>query len=260
MLAPALLVLTALATGPSAWQDGSEETEGPTAERIEAALEDLEGAFRSGDTKIRVQALDRASDVVVPPVIEEIAGALKDRVPEVQAAAIQALRWMDHPDALEALHDAALTNRSLQKSEEFQPALLRAIGQHASPSSVRLLSHKPFSSPHYQAERARILALGRIRSRDAVEALLGMMRSSSRRDVDRHMGSFRMSLMVLTGTDQGPASAQWVRWWKASKKDFVVSPIRSELPRPTVMKWTEYWGLEDDYGRTRRREDRGEND
>ena len=72
------------------------------------------------------------------------------------------------------------------------------------------------------------------------------------------MGSFRLSLMVLTGTDQGPSATPWQRWWNANKKSFVVAPTRGELPRPIVGQWTEYWGLEDGYGRTRRREDRGD--
>jgi len=230
----------------------------PEPEAISAAVADLEAAFRSGVKEEKVRALDRASDVVAPAVIDEVTRGFKDREREVQAATIQALRWMDHPAALKALRKTAEHSRTIKKDEELYPAILKAVGQHGDPGSVHLLSHKPFESPFYQAGRARILGLGMIRTRKSLEALFGMMKSSSAREVERYMASFRLSLMVLTGTDQGPSASQWQRWWKANKKGFEVSPGRRELPRPTARSWTEYWGIDDEHGRTRRREDRGD--
>jgi hypothetical protein len=250
MWAPSLAALVALTGAP---QDSV-----PDPEAVAAAVEDLEAAFRSGVKDEKVRALDRASDVVAPAVIDEITRGFKDREREVQAATIQALRWMDHPAALKALHKTAKKSRTIKKDEELYPAILKAVGQHGDPDSVHLLSHKPFDSPFYQAGRARVLGLGRIRTAASLEALFGMLRSSSANEVERHMKSFRLSLMVLTGTDQGPSAQQWLRWWKANKKGFEISPTRRELPRPIARSWTEYWGIDNDYGRTRRREDRGD--
>lgn len=250
MWAPIILLL--------ALGSGQEPGSAPAPERVEATVEDLRVAFRRGTKEEQVDALGRATDVVSPAVIAEIVRGFRDEEREVQAATIQALRFMDHPDALGALEKNARGNRKLRKDEELYPALLKAVGQHADPSSIRLLAHEPFESPIYQAARARILGLGRIRTRDSLEALLGMMKSASERKVTTHMPSFRLSLMILTGTDQGPTSAQWLRWWKANKKGYELSPQRPALPRSIQRSWTEYWGIDDDYGRTDRREDRGD--
>jgi len=231
---------------------------GPAPEVVEATVAELRVAFRDGAKEDKVHALERAGDVVAPAVIAEVGRGFRDEEREVQAATIQALRWMDHPDALDALQKNARGNRKLQKDEELYPALLKAVGQHADPDSIRVLADKPFDSPFHQATRARILGLGRIRTRASLEALLDIMKSASEKKVAPHMPSFRLSLMILTGTDQGPTSAQWLRWWSANKKDYEVSPERRELPRSIQRSWTEYWGIDDDYGRTGRREDRGE--
>ena len=154
MWAPSLAVLIALAGAP---QDPA-----PDPEVVAAAVADLAAAFRGGVKEEKVRALERASDVAAPAVVDEVTRGFKDREHEVRAATIQALRWMADPAALEALRENARQNRTIKKDEELYPAILKAVGQHGDPSSVPLLSHKPFDSPFYQAGRARILGLGRI--------------------------------------------------------------------------------------------------
>ena len=39
---------------------------------------------------------------------------------------------------------------------------------------------------------------------------------------------------------------------------FVVATEPAQLPRPQAVRWANYWGTEDGYGRMKRREDRGD--
>jgi len=230
----------------------------PDPKLVAETVERLEKALKSGEKREKTGALDEAGKVLAPEVVKAIARGFKDSDPEVKQATIQALRWMDHPDALGTLHRTFKTDRAIKKDEELQASLLKAIGQHASVSSIDLLADDVFGTIEYGPIRARLLGLGRIRSKESVEALIGLLKSTNQRTVDRYSGDFRLSLMVLTGTDQGPNSTAWIRWWNEHRKEFEVSAERPKLPRAETMRWTDYWGLEEDHGRTKRREDRGD--
>ena len=139
-------------------------------------------------------------------------------------------------------------------------SMLRAIGQHGDPSSIAILARNPFESRDFASIRARLRGLGMIRDKESVDALIDLMKSSSSRQVDANMADFRLSLVVLTGTDQGPSPMPWRDWWSGHRKGFEVSTEIGPIPRTMKATWTEYWGLDRDYGRTTRREDRGGKD
>ena len=250
-----LLTTTALVLSPPSAQ---EEREAPDPARVEETVEALEDALRSKDPDEKKRTLASAREVPDPRVAKAVGRALKEKDTEVRSAAVQALRWMPHESALDLLERTFETDREVKKDEAYAAELLKAIGQHGSPSSIDLLAKNPFDTPSYPAVQARLLGLGMIRTRESVEALLSLMKSSSQKNVDRYMGDLRLSLMVLTGTDQGPTSARWIRWWNDAKKDFEVAPELPELPRTTMRRWAGYWGLEGKYGRKKRREDRGD--
>ncbi len=232
-------------------------------ERVAATVARIEEALDGGveAAQERQAALRAATEVPAPEVVDALERAFRykgDDADEVKQAAIQALRFLQHPDARVALEKTFRKNRAIRKHETLSGAILKAIAQHRSPESVDLLADDPFETRSYPATQARIRGLGMIRSRASLEALLRLMRSTDQRSVDRHMGDFRLALMVLTGTDQGPSSAAWLRWWSDHDDDFEVAPTRPPLPRAETRRWVEYWGLEADYGRTKRREDRGD--
>ncbi len=230
----------------------------PDPNRVSETLKELEEAFRTRDAKTKSASLERASAVADPKVVDALARALDDPERSVVLAAIQSLRWQRHASALDCLHRAYATNKTLRKDEELSASLLKAIGQHADPKSISLLSDGLFETPNYHAIRARILGLGRIRTLESVGALLDLMKSTNQKNIDRTMDEFRLSLAVLTGTDQGPTSAQWLRWWNDNRKTLVLPAELPALPRPMLDRWQSYWNLELATGRGRRREDRGD--
>ncbi len=239
----------------------AQETEQPPVpdpQRVSETLRELEEAFRARDAQTKAASLERASSVADPKVVEAIGRALDDSERSVVLAAIQSLRYQRHPSALDCLHRAYAADKTLRKDEEFSASLLKAIGQHADPKSIPLLSDEPFETQNYQAIRARILGLGRIRTLESVAALFDLLKSTNQKSIDRAMDDFRLSLAVLTGTDQGPTSAQWLRWWNDNRKTFVLPTEFPALPRPMLERWQSYWNLELGNGRGRRREDRGD--
>lgn len=239
-------------------QDAGEK--GPSAEQVAQATGELDSALRSRDLKQLKTALEAAQAVAHPEVVRRVARALDDERSEVKLAAVQALRWLDHAEALEALHRAA-RDRKLMKLPDLPGAVMRAIGQHADPRSISVLAHDPFQPQDGYCIRARILGLGHIRSRESVEALLGILAESGSevgtRRVKPWMEDMRLALVVLTGVDQGLSPELWERWWRENRKGFQVPAELPELPREMRETWADFWGLSRDYGRDRRREDRG---
>jgi len=231
--------------------------EGPSPETVRATVERIETALAAEEREPKLAALMDAREVPAPEVVDALTGALGDDDLEVVDAAIQGLRWNRHADALETLHRTAKRNRALRKDDDRYAALLKAIGQHADPSSIDVLAKDVFGRRHYGTRRACILGLGRIRDPRALSELLDLMKGAKQETVDLYAEDFRLSLIVLTGTDQGPSSAAWQRWWKENRKTFELSPTLPRLPRAEHERWTVYWGLPRDYGRAERREDRG---
>jgi len=235
-----------------------QERRAPDPKAVERAVERVEEALEAGDADGAVAAIGEASEVVDAAVVAAIARGMRSRDREVREAVVGALRWMDHPDALGVLHRTLERDRALRKDAELAAAVVKAIGQHANASSIPFLAEGAFKTPEREAIRARILGLGRIRDVAAVEALMRMMKTTPQRDVDRHMEDFRLALLVLTGTDQGPTSRRWLEWWDDERDGFRVTEELPSLPREVERKWNQYWGLEHGYGRAPRREDRGD--
>src|SRR5262245_43171663 len=102
----------------------------PDPALVKATLEAVDKAWKSGATADKEAALRSASEVPHPDVVAAVKKGLKDREKPVQLAALDALRRLDLPVALEALHETYKHDQELRKDEELETALLKAIGQH----------------------------------------------------------------------------------------------------------------------------------
>jgi hypothetical protein len=225
-------------------------------QRVKDAVAELQKAFKEGDAPDRIRAIEHGSEVVDAQVIDWIARGLRDQA-EVQKSAIEALRWMDHPEALKPLVETARRDKRLQKDAALHAALLRAIGQHPNVSSIDVLADDMWSDPDHGVIQARILALGRIRSPAAATALIGMMKVAGPNKIQPFMEDFRMSLMVLTGADQGQSQDLWLRWWNENKGKLKIEATPPQLPRLMQRKWDAYWSREGRGDKPARRGDRG---
>jgi len=250
----AVLTLVALA----ALAAPSVQETGPAKEEVQAAVERLKEAFSKGEPADRIEALRLAADVPDERVVEAVAKGLRDRDAEVRKAAIESLRFLEHPAALQALHACYRRDRKLSKDPALGPLLFRAIGQHASPGSIDVLADDAFSTTESAILQARILALANIRTPESVETLIDLMNRAGLSRLHDNMETFRLALVRLTGTDQGTSLGGWQRWWNEVKRDLEVDPEPGKLTRADQLKWDQFWGVEPTRERSGRRGRRGD--
>ena len=234
-----------------------QDTDVPSADKVKATVEAVEEALARGEPEERIAALVEASSVPDAAVAKAVAKGLRNKDATVQTAALQSLRFMQHPEALSALHHCYKTNRSLVKDDTLSGVLLKAIGQHSDPSSIKVLADSPFSTVNHGAIRARLLGLGNIRDKRSVEELVALMKKVSRRKIEPFMGEFRLAMLRLTGHDEGRSVDLWMKWWNNNKRTFKVAEVAPKMPRRDQEDWDDYWGNDARKQRSRKRGDRG---
>ncbi|MBK7876778.1 MAG: HEAT repeat domain-containing protein [Planctomycetes bacterium] len=232
----------------------------PDPARVKAAVAELEKAFKSSTKDEKLKAIQKQSEIVDADVAKALGKGLADKEVDVQRSTIEALRWMDHPTAVEELHAAARTRKELRKEPPLFAALLRAIGQHGSPKSVEVLTDDVWTVVETSVIEARILGLGQIRTNQAVEALMDLMKVAGPQRIQNVMPYFRLALARLTGVDKGQSQQMWQDWWSDNKGKFKVAATPPELPRELQFRWDTYWGKEPPYERLKKRGERGQGD
>ncbi|MBJ01520.1 MAG: hypothetical protein CMK00_01475 [Planctomycetes bacterium] len=239
LLCPLTLCALALAEDPAVPKPAE-----PDPARVEAAVEQLEKAFKKGDAIDKSLAIEENAEVFDEEVATLIAKGLKDKEQGVQLAAIEALRFFQHEEALDALHGTAKRDKKMRKQPELFAALIKAIGQHGNPDSIEILGDDLWSPADHSVIQARILSLGNIRSKESVEELMSMMRKAGWRKVQPFMENFRIALASLTGEDQGKSQPKWTGWWNDAKKTLEVREEAHSLPTGMQRKWDRFWGIE----------------
>lgn len=253
MRAALLVLLSAFAIS----QD--DKPKGPTEKEVEAAVAKLEAVFEKKDHGEIYTGLQAITPLAHEDVIEiYVDEGLAHRSMDVKRASIEALGVIKHEDALEALHKHAKKNKKALKkdADQFVP-LLRAIAQHQSEDSIPVLIDGIFTSDDNDIVQARILGLGKIRSRKSVEELFSIMRKTDRRKVQRRMNDVRLALCVLTHVDEGTDQDRWTAWWNDNKKTFELPNVEPIMPKDLARRWGNFWGYERQYDRQKKRGDRG---
>jgi hypothetical protein len=214
----------------------------PTEEEVALVVAKLRAALADGAFDEKVAALEEARVCVHDDVALVVAGAIKDEAKEVRTAAAVALGRMPLESARDALH--GFTKRKpLMADEDLAVEIYKSIGRIASRDSIDLLEDNALGSSDRVAQ-ARILALGRIRRADSVEALMGLMNKLriAKGAGSKQMQELRVALHVLTGVDQGADRRDWQRWWNDNKRGLEVAEQVPELDRKLGRLWEGFWG------------------
>jgi len=230
-------------------QDPPEGPPPPDPELVEAALVDLEQAFKKGKAPERVAAIEKHAEVNDAEVVRWIGKGLEDKDDGVKAAAVEAFRWLPNEKALAALHDALLKDKELKKNDALYAALVKAIGQHGDPSSIDVLLDGATAAAPKEATIARIYSLGHIRDKRSVEELLDLMRKTGRLRGKNGGGGgqqplskqFAVALHVLTGESFGEDEKAWMDWWKEHGKKFEVAEEAQGLDPKIKAHFDKYW-------------------
>ncbi|MFT5285120.1 MAG: HEAT repeat protein [Planctomycetota bacterium] len=232
------------------------ETEEITPQQIETAITNLRAAYAQKDESVLIEAL-AANRFPDSKVVALLSKGLGSKVQAVRQAALEALRWTPHKHSLRALHKECKRNSKLRSDEVLGPLLFKAIGQHGDSSSIPLLADQLYSVENRDIVRARILALGHIRDRKAVEALIDLQRAGKPGDFARAARNFRISLARLTSVDRGESAERWRTWWSDNKAKFEIPEKPPLLPKDLQRTWDSFWGVDIYQKRVDRREDRG---
>jgi len=232
---------------------------------VEEALSELERAFKKGKAPERRAAIESHAGVNDERVVAWFAKGTKDKDRMVQAAALEALRWLPNEAALEALHTSLKKNRSIVKDDALYEALVKAIGQHGHPSSVEVLTDNALAAAPKGVTVARIYGLGHIRSKESISALMDLMartgkgRKRGKGSAQARMKEFATSLQVLTGETIGTDEAAWTAWWRENEGDFEIAKERPTLKPARLEKtWRKYWGEESQKGKGEGRDEERE--
>lgn len=214
----------------------------PTAEAIKAAVAAVDEAFAKGKSPERIAAIKSAADVPDAQVAAAIDKGLRDKDREVQLAAVEALRFMPVPAALEELTAYWKKNRDeLKKDTDLAAKTLQAIGQFGSPKSVALLGDNPFDIKTYPAVQARLMSLGNIRTKESLDTVFSLLRRVGEWKADDFMDDVRLVLYRLTGIDNGKDANAWLTWYSNNKDKITVPAEPPKLPKLEQYMWDRYW-------------------
>jgi HEAT repeat protein len=236
-------LLAVLALAPAAWAQPLTKDE---------AVAKLTSAFQSKDEILQLEAIEESARLDEPEVIKRIARGLRAKSPAVRSAAMRALGGMRHPDGLKALHSTYRNDRQLRTNEELFALLLKSIGRHGDPGSVKILADHPFDHLTVGSGTARIMGLGNIRANASVEELVKASRKAGDSARRRRSWSdwrrkfdmpYRTALTVLTGKDLGASRSAWQDWWRQKRRTFKVPAARPRVPAEVSEYFERYWGV-----------------
>lgn len=211
------------------------------------AAKAIKDALKGKDDAVIVATLETVGLVPSKLVTKEIAKGLKSKSQDVVLAALLALRYNTDPSALDALLKAK-SYKDLLKNTKTAEAYAYALGQKADKKCLKILTDGLIGTSQLANEvlKAKVSALGRIRHKDAVEAIIDFTKTTvaggrARGGLRNMMKEAERSLVLLTGADVGSKTSDWQEWWYDSKGSFKMSQDEWPLDARTQRQWDTLW-------------------
>ncbi len=202
----------------------------------------LTAALQRSRPALRAAALDLVPAPAERALVEAIRPALGDPSEQVRCAALAALGRSPAPESVDALLEHAVTAvSSLRRHPRERVQLFRALGQHADARALRVLASDALVSLEPESLRMRILALGRIRTLESVDALVALARSLPFAEEQQVLHELRLAFAVLTGESPGQTAASLARLWSERRAGFVVPAELPALPPASARRWQAAW-------------------
>jgi hypothetical protein len=204
------------------------------AEKIRVALDEAVAPALS--------TIDSFGSIADHRVTKAVGLGLRHKDPAVQGAAIKALRYNKDKSAVSELLEVR-RQKSIIEDAVLGAEYYLALGQHADIKALPVLAENlNRSKTQDKIVRARVLALGRMRTNAAIEALIRFSVSSRRRG---QRNEVNLALTALTGEelDRGGdrSRSTWTAWWSDHKKHFKVAVQEPELPKRVARNWERIW-------------------
>ncbi len=217
-------------------QDVEANKVGPTAAEMAAAIK---VAVKAGPAPAieTIEGLGLTPDKVVT---RAVAAALKHKDQQVKIAALKALRYNVDESAFAELFKAR-SSKAVTAQEEVLAEYYLALGQHRNAKALGILTRGLTARKNgSKLTTARLLAIGRVREKTAIDALIKFMQSGRQWAGQR---TARVSLVALTGRDEGAKARDWVRWWKENRRSFKFGDKEPELSKRAARTWTKTWQI-----------------
>jgi len=207
----------------------------PKADPTEAAKK-IRNAIKQGSAPA-LATIDTFGKIAAREVTAALATGLKFKDEAVQIAAIRALRYNEDKSAFTELYRVRGTKLIMSKAEVASEYYL-ALGQHGEKKAL------PFLVKDLRAKGRRdrvigprLLALGRIRDRASVDAIIKFLRSNRGKPSEAIT-----SLVVLTGRKES-GWISWARWWKKNRMTFRLPAEEPELDKKRAKSWASTWAV-----------------
>ncbi|MDF1799730.1 MAG: hypothetical protein P1V81_11175 [Planctomycetota bacterium] len=229
---------------PTAFVLEEEEEEQLDPKLVKATAEALEAAFEKGvEVPDRVAAIEAAAAVPHEDVAKALRDGLGDDDLEVVRATLVVLGKMETVErSLDELLRFEKKDKRLKKDEDLFADTLKAISWRGSPETIELLSEDIFGTISPKIIRARIFGLGRCRTFESVEALMGLMKGAAKGKVQPFMDDLRISLSILAGVDHGNSQVRWLEWWSENKRGLEIDEEVPAIHNALQKRWDKYWG------------------
>ena len=219
------------------------------------ALAKIKAAIKSESDVVILDAIAYAAEVEDKKIIGEFYKLLKHKSVDIRLAALEAMRFNKHDEALKRLLSFG-SNKLLENDAEYLAEYIYALGQKADKKAAKLIKNDLVMTSAHDGDvlKARVYALGRIREVDSIETLLQLSQSGGggggRRGRGRTTAKMRVeiqtSLSVLTGVELGNEVLDWTNWWSDNKRSFKVTKAESKIDdRKLQAKWDSLWMTEE---------------
>ena len=184
-----------------------------------------------------IDLLQRYGQIADTKVVREVGRALRHKDTDVQAAALHALRFNEHESVVAELIKHR-RNKRLVEHHVLGAEYYLALGQHGDLKALPIIKFNLKSArSRDKVTTARILALGKMRTRASVDTLIDLFRTArggSRNNV-------RLSLVALTGEDLGGGWVAWARWWAKARRGFKVDKTEPKMSDRLAKDWGKVW-------------------
>ena len=218
------------------------------------ALAKIKAAIKSESDIVILDAILYAAKVEDKKIIGEFYKLLKHQSIDIRLAALEAMRFNKHDEALKRLLSFG-SNKLLENDAEYLAEYIYALGQKADKKAAKLIKNDLVMTSAHDGDvlKARVYALGRIREVDSIETLLQLSQSGGRggrRGRGGGMAKMRVeiqtSLSVLTGVELGNKVLDWTNWWSDNKRSFKVTKAEGKIDdRKLQAKWDSLWMTEE---------------
>jgi HEAT repeat protein len=245
----AALLLVGLAAVPPAAAD--DEAEIPP--EVEAALAGLASDERS----MRESAAKSALALQHPALFAPLTKRLDDEHREVREAALRALAARERND--ERAKAARAIETRLKKldrepgSPEEAAVVVQALHDLAQPTSIKPLLDAIEPTTGVDVATARLMAVGNVPTKEAVEELID--HAARGRRAESHRGGAIKALQYATGVKLANLDA-WHRWWSENKRTY--DPLAAAAARQAARDETAAKEKEKAERRARRADKKGE--